>query len=353
MRRLAALILLAAAAGWAQATLTIEQLESFIRSSIELKQSDRDVANYLQSVKLRYRLSEGIIVELQAAGIGPKTAEALRALGEASKNLPPPPSVNATPPPEVPPPSSAEWKKVLEETRVYASNYTKQLPNFLCTQVTRRYIDPSGLEFWQTQDTLTARLSYFDQKEDYKLVSVNGGYTNVPYEKVGGATSMGEFGSMLREIFDRNAATTFNWERWATLRGRRVYVFSYRVDQAHSQWWLIYEERERYNPAYHGLIYVDRDTGVVSRVTLEAEEIPSTFPISAASTMLDYDLTEIGDQKYMLPLRAEMRMRHAKELTKNDVEFRLYRKFSAEASVSYETPEPLPADKTTEQPPKP
>jgi hypothetical protein len=31
----------------------------------------------------------------------------------------------------------------------------------------------------------------------------------------------------------------------------------------------------------------------------------------------------------------------------------MYRRFSAEASITFETPEPLPADKTTEQPPKP
>jgi len=50
-------------------------------------------------------------------------------------------------------------------------------------------------------------------------------------------------------------------------------------------------------------------------------------------------------------LKAVMRMRQAKLLTKNDVEFRLYRKFTAEAEIKYDTPEPLPEDKTKEQPP--
>jgi len=48
-----------------------------------------------------------------------------------------------------------------------------------------------------------------------------------------------------------------------------------------------------------------------------------------------------------------MRMREGRALFKNEVEFRLYRKFAAEASISFETPEPLPEDKTTEQPAKP
>jgi hypothetical protein len=353
MRRFLACAFLTAVLTWAQAPWTIQQVESFVRSSIDLKHPDRDVAAYLRTVKLRNQLDERVIIELQAAGAGPRTVEALRALQDASQLLPALPAPNLTPPPEIPPPSSAEWKKVIEDARQYALNYTRQLPNFICTQVTRRYVDPTGLEFWKSEDTLTARLSYFEQKEDYKLVGVNGAYTDVPFQKVGGTTSSGEFGSMMREIFDRATQATFQWERWATLRGRRMHVFNYHVDQSHSQWWMIYEDKDRYNPGYHGLIFVDRDSGMVSRITLEAENLPTGFPITAGSDMLDYDLAKVGDQEFVLPLRAEVRLRQGRVLTKNEVEFRLYRKFSADASITFETPEPLPADKTTEQPPKP
>ena len=43
-------------------------------------------------------------------------------------------------------------------------------------------------------------------------------------------------------------------------------------------------------------------------------------------------------------------MRSDKLLTRNDTEFRMYRKFSAEASVKFETetPAPLPDEKTKE-----
>jgi hypothetical protein len=338
----------------AQTSLTIDQLVSFVKSSVQLKHPDRQVAEYLRGVKLNYRLDDRIVVELQAAGTGPRTVEALRALQEASKGLPEPPKPAAKPePPEIPPPSPSEWKKVIDDAREYALNYSKQLPDFICTQVTRRYFDPSGLEFWQSEDTLTARLSYFEQKEDYKLILVNGQYTEQPYQSVGGAISSGEFGTMMREIFDKQTGTAFRWERWATLRGRRTHVFSYVVQQPQSKWTVEYERRDRITPGYHGLIYVDADSGMVTRVTLEADGIPPGFPIQQASNTLDYDYATIGDRSYMLPLRAVMRMREGRALFKNEVEFRLYRKFSAEASINFETPEPLPEDKTTEQPPKP
>ncbi len=353
-KRAAAMVLAACLYAGAQTALTIDQLMSFVKSSVQLKQPDRQVADYLRGVKLSYRLDDRTIIELQAAGAGPRTVEALRALQTASQQLPEPPAAISQPAaPEIPPPEPAEWRKVIEAARDYALNYTRQLPDFICTQVTRRYFDPSGLEFWQSEDVLTARLSYFEQKEDYKLMLVNGTYTEMPYQAVGGAISSGEFGSMMREIFDKQTGATFRWERWATLRGRRMHVFSYVVAQPQSKWTVEYEKRDRITPGYHGLIYVDADSGTVARITLEADGIPPTFPIQQASSILDYDSATIGDRDYILPLRAVMRLREGRALFKNEAEFRLYRKFSAEASINFETPDPLPADRTTEQPPKP
>jgi len=82
---------------------------------------------------------------------------------------------------------------------------------------------------------------------------------------------------------------------------------------------------------------------------MEAEDIPPSFPIRQASTVLDYDFAKIADREYLLPLRAVVRMRQDKLLTKNEVEFRLYRKFAAEATITY-TPDPLPEEQTKEQP---
>ncbi|MFB3776233.1 MAG: hypothetical protein ACE141_01445 [Bryobacteraceae bacterium] len=338
----------------AQTTLTVDQLVSFVKSSVELKHPDRQVAEYLRGVNLRSRLEERTIVELQAAGAGPRTVEQLRALQRASLSLPEAPRPAEKPaPPEIPPPSPTQWKKVIEEAREYALNYSRQLPDFICTQVTRRFVDPAGLEFWQSEDVLTARLSYFEQKEDYKLMLVNGRYTDMPYQMVGGAISSGEFGTMMREIFEPETGATFRWERWATLRGRRMHVISYVVGQPASKWTIEYEKRERFTPGYHGLIYIDSQNGAVARVTLEADGIPPSFPIQQAGNTLDYDTATIGDREYMLPLRAVMKMRQGRALFKNEVEFRLYRKFAAEASISFDTPDPLPEDRVTEQPPKP
>jgi hypothetical protein len=234
-----------------------------------------------------------------------------------------------------------------------ALGYTKRLPDFICLQVTHRYIDPSGLEMFQKSDTIATRLSYFEQREDYKLISVNGTLSQADYSKLGGATSTGEFGTMLRQIFEPETQTEFWWERWAKLRGKIAYVFGYRVRQQRSQWHITWQRQMDIVTGYHGLIYVDKEVPTVLRVTLEAEEMPPSFPIQEARSMLDYDYQTIADKEFLLPLRAEMRMREGRFLIKNLTEFRSYRKFGTESTITFDTRdlEPLSDDKVKEKPP--
>jgi hypothetical protein len=98
---------------------------------------------------------------------------------------------------------------------------------------------------------------------------------------------------------------------------------------------------------------VDRDVPVVMRVTLEAETLPPSFPIQEARTMLDYDYIDISGQDFLLPLRSEMRMREGRLLVKNLTEFRSYRKFGADATITFDIPDELPDEATTEQGIKP
>src|SRR5437867_1057019 len=305
-------------------TLTVNQLASFVQSSIQLKHPDKQVASYLLKLKLSERLDARTIEELQGLGAGPATMEALRKMVETSASLPPaqPKPVRIAPTPIAPPPL-AEQKALIERVREYSLNYSKNLPNFICTQVTRRCDDPTGLEFWRPSDTLTTKLSYFEQKETYKLVMINDRPTEQSYESLGGALSQGEFGSMLHEIFDPDTKAVFEWLRWGTLRGRRTHVYSYRVAQATSQFTINYQHAQEVTVGYTGLIYVDRDTEMVLKVTQDGENIPPSFPIQRVTSALDYDYTKIGDQIHLLPIKAEVRMRHNKLLTRNIVEFHL------------------------------
>lgn len=341
----------------AQSKLTVEQLVSFVKSSVQLQHDDRQIANFIKkNVKLSNRLDARMVEELQGMGAGPQTVAALKGLITESASLepapPPAPKLVVAGPPA---PDSIEQKKILAEITESARNYIKGLPNFICLQVTRRYGDASGLESFRLIDTIAERLSYFEQKEDYKVVSINGVPVTggLKHDQIKGSTSSGEFGSILKEIFDPQTETEFNWERWATLRGKRMYVFSFHVQQLHSQYAILSEEVKRTIIAgYHGLVYADRDTKMVMRIKLEVENLPVDFPVQSVDLDMNYDFTKIAGQQYLLPLKSEIRSREGKFLVKNEVEFRLYNRFGAETNIQFgDVPDALPEDATKEQPP--
>jgi hypothetical protein len=364
LSRLVAVVFAVALAAPAQ-SLSVQQLMSFLQSSVKMKQTDREVAGYLSKAKLTEKLDDRTIEEMEALGIGPKTLAALRSLRDQSQGFTTaaPLTPEAKPVPK-PPPSSEEQAAIIDDVRNYALNYSQNLPDYICTQVTRRYSGaiPGGRYgghrgddvSWHLQDTLTIRLSYFDQKEDYKLILVNNTVVQQDYSKLGGTTSSGDFGTMMRQIFERATETHFEWDHWGKLRGRLAYVFSYRVAQGRSQWHIDYDRQQDIVSAYQGLVYVDQENRQVLRITLEAVDIPAAFPVRKAEDTLDYDYQMLGDQEFLLPLKGEVRMAGSDVLTRNANEFRLYHKYSADSAIKYDTdtPAPLTDDQTKEQPHK-
>jgi hypothetical protein len=170
------------------------------------------------------------------------------------------------------------------------------------------------------------------------------------HEKLGGLTSSGEFGTMLYQIFTPQTQTQFDWERWATLRGKRMYVFSFRVAQPNSDYSIYHEPSGRTIVAgYHGLIYADAVTKQIMRIKMDCDDLEA-FPINQVSLTLDYSPTKISDQSFVLPMAAEVRTREGRTLGKNVMQFSLYRKFGADATITFDTPDPIPEDQLKEQP---
>lgn len=355
-------------------TMSVDQLFAFVQSSAQLikegKMTDRELAGYLAKTRLTDRLEDRAIEEMQSVGVNfPKTLEQLRRLRDQSQTLAAAkPVVAPAKPEQALPPSSEQQAAILDQVRSYAANYSRTLPDFICTQVTRRFAAPrpgtkyggsvGGEPSWQLMDTLTTRLSYFGQKEEYKLVLINNTATNQDYRAVGGSTVSGVFGTMMKDVFDRPTQARFEWDHWGTLRGRLAMVFAYHVDRSRSQWHITYspgrgtEGRLDIVPAYRGLVYVDNKTHEVTRVTLEAEDMPADFPVKRAETILDYEYQDISGKVFLLPLKARTLLTADDYTTRNDDEFRMFRKYSVESELKFdtETPEPLPEDQTRETP---
>lgn len=353
MRSLCLLLLLSLAAP-SQSGRTVDELVSFIRSAIQAKYDDKKIADEVLKIKLVNRLDAATVEQVQHMGAGQKTIAALHKLAEASAGLPAAAGAPKAAPTALAPPDPAELQQILAAIRANALNYTESLPNYICTQVTKRHVDPTGTESWRVADTIMEQLSYVDQKENYKVVMVNDHLVtnNLQHDQLGGASSSGEFASILRTIFDPGTETDFGWERWTTLGGKRTCVFHFRVRQ---QRYSIHHEGSKRTvvTGFHGLIFANRDTKMVMKVNLECDDIPADFPIQSVALELNYDTVEISGQQFVLPLLSEVRSREGKLLSWNEVSYHSYHKYSADASISFETPDAVPADKLKEQPAQP
>lgn len=354
--RAAALGCVCALASLAQQQLTVDKLQEFITSSISQKMLDKDVAAFLAGVKMTEKLSPRTVEDLQSKGAGPKTVAALTRLAEASATLPAPAPKAAAPkpkPPRTPPPYEVQ-QKVIEEAREYALNYSKTLPDFICLQVTRRYLDrhykPGTEGSWSVSDKLAEKLTYFDQQEKYEAVSHNDTslYGKAGADKFGGALSRGDFGTLLREIFDPKSSAEFHWERWTGLDGHWMHVYTFVIDQAHSNDTLDYNNgAARVTAAYHGEIFIEEGPNVVWRITVDPDP-PASFPMQNIHQVLDYRYTELSGQKFLLPLNGTVVMRADGVGSKNEIDFRSYRKYSADTSITFDDgddkTDPAPTD---------
>jgi hypothetical protein len=375
--------LLLASALLAQTQMNVEQLVEFVKSELALHQhSDKQIAAGIRQIQLTEKLTDRTIIDLEAQGVGQKTVEALKIQRDLTANIKPhshdatpspaaaadqavsteSPTVSLAPKaPPIPPPDSVRQQEIIQAMRDYAMNYTRNLPNFVCVEVTRQYVDPNGKDSYRNAGTILARVGYNEGQEHYSVYSVNSKLVEESMDQVktGGATSTGEFGSLMRTIFDPHSQAEFGWDHWATLRGRRMAVFNYFVDSAHSIWYIHYgegkDDDQRIITAYRGLVYADANTGEIGRIKFEAVDIPRSFPVTETSERLDYDLVEISGQKFVVPLQALLLMKAGRESSKNEIEFRSYRKFDTGSTIKYDLdpnapPPPLP-DSTTEEKP--
>ncbi len=256
------------------------------------------------------------------------------------------------------PPDGSELAPLIAAIREKALAYAKSLPDFICTQRTVRTIDYTGTgSNWEKLDTLEFRLTFFGLHENYRLVAVNGKPPK-PKNPLGmGVTSSGEFGSVLEEIFLPQAEAEFIWLRWETLGGRPMHVFSIRVDPSRSVAFVSAPGR-RITVGYHGKIYADRDTNTVMRLVVDAD-VPKDFPLQDISHVIDYGLIPLAGDEFLLPLHTEMRSRapasmmrdglrrlSAREvLMRNETDFVLYRKYAADAAISFDSDPKTKKDK--------
>jgi len=339
-------------------TMSVGRLMEWLRNPATAQEKDADLAAFLSKVRLTERLDDKTIDSLRGVVLfGTKTMDALHKLRDQSKNLPEP-NASAIAPTALPPiPTAEEQGAILEEARRYALDYTDKLPNFFCYEREHRWAAPARTASspnWQTQDTIVKRVTFYSQKEEEKVLQHNNTYTTVDMKSLGGSQSIGDFGTILRQVFDPQTAAVFEWRGWSRQDGKLFITFDFSVPLERSQYRLEVEDRS-IRTAYRGWVLLDGKTRAVMRISVEAVNIPADFPLRSASDTVDYAMQKIADQPFLLPTEADVYMGTAETLTKNVKSYMAYRKYEVTDGISFDDKNlpPLPAENTQEKKPEP
>ena len=259
------------------------------------------------------------------------------------------------------PPAAAETAQVLEQARKVTLAAAGGLPDFVVKQLVTRAEALGTTRNWNELDRLTVAVSYRARAgEQYKLLAVNGlpaggGPERYNYEQAGGATSTGEFASRLLVLFKEESQTRFRFAGADTLRGRRAFIYDFEVSKKAARENISWREEngdERVTTAgLKGKLWIDLETKRVLRAEFTTTEIEPDFPVKNVEQSVDYDWVEIGGQKYLLPVAAEIvgtkivsvtdfdpRLNEKvtrKQLSqdRNTIRFRNYQKFGTEVKV--------------------
>jgi hypothetical protein len=250
---------------------------------------------------------------------------------------PPPPRIGERPierdrnPVAYTPPSDPILVKAIEANKAF----DERLPNFICTQHITRSTSRNLGKKWKEDDVVEAEVAIVDSHEQYRDIKIDGRATGAKdLSQIGGAWSMGEYGSVLWNIFIPPSRTHFTRLEDDTIGDRETAVYDYRIQQENSRWTL-HANGQEYAPGHFGKVWIDLDSGRALRIEMEATYLPYEFPLNTAKGTIDFSDVDIDGQSYLLPTLAENEIcvRDSARCQKLRIEFRDYRKFTADSTL--------------------
>jgi hypothetical protein len=225
---------------------------------------------------------------------------------------------------------------LVEKAREVAVTFLEGLPNYIVQEAATRYVSETRQPNWNVVDLVSAEVVFEENHETYRNVQINGKPSKKPPEE-SGAWSTGEFGTILGSLFAPYTAAAFKYVQDDTISHRSSSVFDFKVQRLLSNW-RIWTPGQYILPAYRGSVWIDKETGEVLRLEMQAKEIPEKFPEVSIETAVDYDSIRLGTPaKFLLPVHSEILScwRSSNECQKNVIEFRNYRKFTGESNIEF------------------
>jgi hypothetical protein len=226
---------------------------------------------------------------------------------------------------------------VIQKAREAAASFAGTLPNFFCQQSTTRYQTDNPKRGWDAIDVVTADVAYENGRESYKNIKIGNKVVGQSMDSIPGARSTGEFSTLLEALMSPGTGAAFRKDGSETIRGRQAWIYKFEVKRERGNW-RIEGNSQLYYPAYRGSVWIDKETARVLRIEQEGRNMPPLFQFDTVESSTDYDFVRLGTpEQFLLPVEAEVLSceRGTSNCSRNKIEFRNYRKFGAESSISF------------------
>jgi hypothetical protein len=339
--------------------VTIMQLRDFLLTQHKSRQSDVETAQRLSSITLAERLNEQALSQIiTEAMVGPESIEQLQLLADYSIFAAPPSRGESH---TLPAPNPEAKQEMVRAGVEYAGTALYHLPDFLAIRYTRRFDNiPLGSSDKHSRQKILLhwigefkdRITYRNGAEIENDSRAQQGTSETVHP---GLMSIGEFGPILSVVFGDLAHGSVAWARWESdPPAVRLAVFHYSVPKSASHYLVDYccyrnaeDETEelsfRDHPAYHGEVVLSPDSGVIRRITIQAD-LDNSAPILGSDLAVQYGEVEIGGRAYVCPVRsiATTAIHDAKmeridgigiERHLNEVQYTDYHKFGSTSRV--------------------
>lgn len=224
---------------------------------------------------------------------------------------------------------------LIEKMKRKSMDYNDKLPNFICQQLIRRNYAETKRSDWRLQDTIMVSVTYVDGRESYKDATRNMKKVDWKSLKDSGTFSEGEFGTMMFDVLHPSTNAAFTLRGRDTIGGTSTEVYNFVVEQPNSHWTLSFD-KQSIKPKYKGAIWIDPKELMVRRIEMESVSLPPSYPVSAVEQVLEYGPVRIGDKTFTVPTTSQNLacFRFQPGCVMNEMEFRNYKKFSAEVTIS-------------------
>ena len=225
----------------------------------------------------------------------------------------------------------------IEKAREATFNFSTKLPNFICQEFMARFARDSNVRGWQSLDVVSAEIIYDAGQESYRNLKINDRPTEKKMEELSGSWSTGEFATTLKDLFHPNTRARFRFGEEAKIAGLPARIYDFDVEKVNSHW-IVQMGSQQLAPSYKGSVWIDKETGRVLRIEMQARDMPGGFPMDTVESAVDYSFVRIGGESVLLPVHAESLgcQRGTNSCSRNIIDFRNYRKYSADSKIIFD-----------------